>query len=82
MDYAIYKTINGGSPRIVHRFLQKECNHKAKDAAREKLNDMWQRVLQYPLTHKNPVGTKDDFKYNHMTSVHTSEIIRFFIAQV
>ena len=79
MDYAIIKTIDGKHPRTVHTFKQQECNHKAKAAAREKLNDMWLRVLQRPMLHHNPKGTKDDFQYDYMTSVNTSECIRFYI---
>lgn len=29
--------------------------------------------------HHNPKGTKDDFQYDYMTSVNTSECIRFYI---
>ena len=82
MDYAIYKTIDGKNPRVIHRFRQPECNHRAKQAAQTKLNEMWQHVLQRPLIHKNPQGTKDDFQYDHMTSVQTSEHIRFNIAKL
>lgn len=79
MDYAIYKTTDGKHPRVIHRFIQEACNHKAKDAAREKLHEMWLRVLQRPMLHHNPKGTKDDFQYDYMTSVNTSECIRFYI---
>ena len=61
MDYAIYKTTDGKHPRVIQRFTQEACNHRAKAAAREKLNDMWLRVLQRPMLHHNPKGTKDDF---------------------
>lgn len=81
MDYAIYKTTDGKNPRIIHRFRQEDCNHRAKLAAWTKLNEMWQHILQRPLIHKNPQGTKDDFQYDHMTSVQTSEHIRFYIAK-
>lgn len=80
MDYAIYKTTDGKHPRVIHRFSQEACNHRAKAAAREKLNDMWLRVLQRPMLPHNPKGTKDDFQYDYMTSVNTSECIRFYIA--
>ena len=35
MDYAIYKTTDGKHPRVIHRFTQEACKHKAKAAARE-----------------------------------------------
>lgn len=79
MDYAIYKTTDGKHPRVIHRFTQEACNHKAKSAAREKLTDMWLRVLQRPMLYQNPRGTKDDFQYDYMTSVNTSECIRLYI---
>ena len=40
---------------------------------------MWLRVLQRPMLYHNPKGTKDDFQYDYMTSVNTSECIRFYI---
>ena len=82
MDYAIYKTNNGKRPRIIYRFTQEACGHKAKAAAREKLNEMWLRLLNHPAINRNPVGGKDEFQYDHMTSVNTSEHIRFYIAKL
>ena len=82
MDYAIYKTTDGKHPRVIHRFTQEACNHRAKAAAREKLNDMWLRVLQRPMLHHNPKGTKDDFEYDHMTSAKTKEHVRFYIGEL
>lgn len=79
MDYAIYKTVNGKNPRIVHRFTQADCNHKAKDAARLKLDEMRCKALQRTVTTNNFKGTKDDFEYDYITSVNTSERIRFYI---
>ena len=79
MDYAIYETIEGGKPRPIHVFTQKGCNHKAKDAARKKLHDMWLHVLRRPMLHRNATGTKDEFLYRHLSSVNTSECIRFYI---
>lgn len=79
MDYAIYKTTDGKQPRIIHRFTQDACNHKAKAAARKKLNDMWLHVLQRPALSRNAKGTKDEFQYDHISSVNTSERIRFYI---
>jgi len=82
MDYAIYKTNDGKHPRIIHRFTQEACNHKAKNAAREKLNEMWQHVLQRPNLNTNAQGTQDEFSYDYMTSINTSERIRFYIAKL
>lgn len=82
MDYAIYKTNNSKSPRVIHRFTQEACNHKAKAAAREKLNEMWLRVIEHPTLHRNATGTKDEFQYEYMTSTNTSENIRFYIAKL
>ncbi len=81
MDYAIYKTNDGKNPRVIHRFTQEATNHKAKLAARDKLAEMWMRVLQRPLLCQNPaVSDKDGFEYDHMTSVNTTEHIHFYIA--
>ena len=80
MDYAIYKTNDGKNPRIVHRFTQADCNHKAKAAARLKLDEMRCKALQRTVTTNNFRGTKDDFEYDYITSVNTSERIRFYIA--
>ena len=82
MDYAIYKTHNGKNPRIIHRFTQQDCNHRAKCAARAKLDDMWRRVLQRPDTYKNATGYVDDFEYDYITSVNTTERIRFYISPI
>lgn len=80
MDYAIYKTVNGKQPRIIKRFTQEECNHRAKEAARLKLDDMRRKALQRTVTTNNFQGTKDDFEYDYLTRVNTSERIRFYIA--
>jgi len=82
MDYAIKKTTDGKHPRIIHRFTQEACNHRAKDAAREKLNDMWLHVLNRPALMKNAKGSKDEFSYDHISSVNTSERIRFYIEKL
>ena len=79
MNYAIWKTTDGKHPRIVHRFTQEACNHRAKDAAREKLNEMWLRVLQRPQIMRNASGTKDEFQYDHMLGVDIYQRIRFYI---
>lgn len=80
MDYAIYKTTDGKQPRVIHRFTQEACNHRAKDAARKKLDDMWVRVLQRPALHTNASYLKDAFQYEHISSVNTREKICFYIA--
>lgn len=85
MDYAIYKERDGKNPHVVHRFTQETCNHKAKLAAREKLSEMWMRVLQRPYLCHNPKmepGKIDGFRYDYMTSVNTSESIRVYIAKL
>ena len=82
MDYAIYKTSDGKQPRIIHRFTQEACNHQAKRAARKKLDDMRYRALQNTVTNKCFQGTPDDFEYDYITSVNTTERIRFYIAQL
>lgn len=79
MDYAIYKEDKTKRPRIIHRFKQQHNNHRAKAAAREKLNEMWLRVLDHPTLYRNAAGSQDEFQYDFMTSVNTSEHIRFFI---
>lgn len=81
MDYAIYKTNDGRNARAVHIFKQEECNHRAKNAARQKLHDMWLHVLQCNKCCCNPSGDKDAFEYDHMTSANTTERIRFYVAQ-
>ena len=58
MDYAIYKTNNGKYARIIHRFTQEACNHRAKLAAQKKLNDMYLCAMQSRL-YRNYKGTKD-----------------------
>ena len=82
MDYAIYKTINSKHPRVIYRFTQEACNHKAKRAAIEKLNEMWLRVLDHPTLYQTVTGAKEEFSYDHMTSTNTSEHIRFYIAKL
>ena len=81
MDYAIYKTINGVHARIVHTFTQEKCNHRAKAAAREKLNEMWLRILNlHHVISRNACHETDAFHYDYITSVNTFERIRFYIA--
>lgn len=82
MDYAIYKTNDGKNPRVIHRFTQEACNHKAKRAAKEKLNEMWLRILNRLDYYKNAVGNDNEFSYDHPTSTITSERIRFYIAKL
>ncbi len=80
MDYAIYKTNDGRAPRVIHRFTQQDCDHHAKRSARAKLDDMRYRTLQRTAIYRNFRGTKDDFEYDYITSVNTTERIRFYIA--
>ena len=83
MDYAIYKTNDGKHARIIHRFTQEACNHRAKLAARSKLDEMARHAFQHPAIYKNfSAATKDEFSYDYMTSVNTTERIRFFIARM
>lgn len=84
MDYAIYKTNDGKNPRVIHRFTQEACNHKAKKAAKAKLLEMWQRVvLQGYAYGNNADGSKEDeFSYDYPTSPETKERIRFYIAKL
>ena len=82
MDYAIYKTNDGKHPRVIHRFTHEAYNHRAKRAAIEKLQEMWLRVLDKPFLNRNAVGTKEEFSYDYITSVNTSERIRFYIAKL
>lgn len=82
MDYAIYKTSDGKQPRIIHRFTQEACNHQAKRAARKKLDDMRHHALQHYDNKRSFQGTPDEFEYDYITSINTSERIRFYIAQL
>lgn len=81
MDYAIYKTNNGKNPRVIYRFTQEEYNHRAKKAAKDKLLELWMRVVKHGFL--NSDGSKDDeFSYDYLTSANTSERIRFYIAKL
>lgn len=80
MDYAIYKTINGKLPRVVHRFTQEAYSHKAKKAAKDKLQDMWMRVRLFNF--QNAKSEDNGFSYDYMTSSNTTENIRFYIAKL
>lgn len=82
MDYAIYKTNDGKHPRIIHRFTQEACNHKAMNEARKKLDEMWRHILQRTSLNNNAKGSKDEFSYDYVTSTNTSERIRFYIAKL
>lgn len=80
MDYAIFKTIDGRHPHVIHRFTQEACNHRAKLTAKNKLREMWLRVIQHDSLHRSLTGTTEEFHYDHITSVNTTERIRFYIA--
>ena len=79
MNYAIYRAINNDKPRVVARFRQEYCNHHAKRAARERLNDLWLRVIQHPDRYHNARGERDEFSYDYMTSSNSSDSFRFYI---
>ena len=82
MDYAIYKTNDGKNPRVIHRFTQQACNHRAKRAAVLKLHEMWLRVTKRLDYFKNADGGNYEFSYDYPTSTQTSERIRFYIAKL
>ncbi len=82
MNYAIYRTIDGKHPHIIHRFTQAACNHKAKRAATEKLNEMWLRIIDRPDYYQNAIGSDTEFSYDHPTSTCTSQHIRFYIDKI
>lgn len=82
MDYAIYKTNDGKNPRVIYRFTQEACNHRAKLAAKAKLNEMWLRVTDRLDYFQNAEGNDNEFSYDHPTSINTSERIRFYIAKL
>lgn len=82
MDYAIYKTNDGKNPRVIHRFTQETCNHRAKRAAVLKLHEMWLRVINRLDYFKNADGNNYEFSYDYPTSTQTSERIRFYIAKL
>lgn len=81
MDYAIYKTSDGKNPRIIHRFTQEACNHRAKRAAICKLHEMWVHVVNRGFPNAEG-GTSGEFSYDYPTSANTSERIRFYIAKM
>ena len=81
MDYAIYKTRDGKNPRIIHRFTQEACNHRAKRAATVKLHEMWVHVIKRGFPNAEG-GTSGEFSYDYPTSTNTSERIRFYIAKM
>lgn len=82
MDYAIYKTNDGKNPRVIHRFTQEACNHRAKRAAVLKLHEMWLRIISRPDYFKNYNGDNYEFSYDYPTSTNTSERIRFYMAKL
>ena len=82
MDYAIYKTTNGKHLRIVHRFFQEKCNHRAKIQARTKLQMMWLRALQQQSNSRFEAASKDEFSYVHQTSENTHDHLRFYIGEL
>ena len=79
MDYAIKKTTNGKYTHIIHRFTQQTYGLRTKEAAREKLNEMWRRVQQHPQIVRNASASKDEFQYTLLLGTDTQEHIRFYI---
>lgn len=82
MDYAIYKTVDGQDPLVIHQFRQKACRSRAKAAARQKLNDLWLRIIRRPDIYRNARGTKDDISYDFPLTMDRIRQIRFFIAKL
>ncbi|MDE5653608.1 MAG: hypothetical protein K2I48_09135 [Muribaculaceae bacterium] len=81
MDYAIYKTINDKFPRVVHRFTQEAYNHRAKRAAKDKLQELWLRVVKFGFSNAD-YSKDDEFSYDYRISIDTSDRIRFYIAKL
>lgn len=82
MDYAIYKTIDRQPQRTIHSFTQTACNHRAKIAAKKKLNEMWLRIISRPDLYRNAKGDDSSFSYDYLVGVGRSEHISFFIAKL
>lgn len=82
MDYAIYKTIDGKNPRVINRFTQEACNHRAKRAAILKLHEMWLHIINRPDNFKNYAGNNYEISYDYPTSTQTTERIRLYIAKL
>ena len=83
MDYAIYKTTDGKQPRVIHRFTQAACNHRAKAAARKKLTSMGWRIIQRSQVCYNfQARSKDEFEYDYYCGVGKTEKIRFYIDKI
>ena len=82
MNYAIYKQTGDSKAYIVHSFFPQSFQHRAKAAAVQKLDDMWRTILRKPNLYKNASGSKNEISYDYMTSVNTTERIRFYIAKM
>lgn len=83
MDYAIYKTVDGLNPRVIHKFTQQATNSRAKTVAKHKLLEMWARVASKPTQYINSVGSvKDEFSYDMMLTTEKTVRIRFYIAKL
>lgn len=80
MDYAIYKTVDGMNPRVIHRFTQDACKRHAKRAAVDKLDNMWLHVLRRGFC--NAEGKREEFSYDYPVDTTRSERIRFYIAKL
>lgn len=83
MDYAIYKTVDGLNPRVIHTFTQSATNRRAKTFAKHKLLEMWARVASKPTHFVNAVGSvKDEFSYDMQLTTEKTVRIRFYIAKL
>lgn len=80
MDYCIYKTVNGGKPRVIHTFTQEATFHRAKNKAKQKLSDMWLRICTKPDTYRNACGDPTEFSYDYQNTAGPPDHIRFYIA--
>jgi len=82
MNYAIYQSNDNADARIMYRFTQETCNHRAKAAAREKLQQLWCQALyrESLCLIKDAKGSQDEISYDKQTSVNTYMRVRFFIA--
>ena len=82
MDYAIYKTIDGKHPRVIYRFRQDDCNHRAKWSAMMKLHGMWIQLINHPDFYRNAKGNTTEFSYDYLIGGNKTEKIRFYIAKL
>ena len=79
MYYAVYRTTNGGAPKLVKRFLQKDHNHRAKRAALQYLHDLWRIALQSPSNLWLGHNGDTEIHYTRTTSARTLDKISIYI---